>query len=489
MVATATKIAFFYGRVSTEQQAGANHASLETQEARARSYCESHGYVFAHTFIDVQSGRRDDRTQYRLMVDRALAGEADVIVVQFLDRFGRNPREILRRYWDLEEHRVAVVTTDEDVSEELMLLMRAGLAGAESRRTSERVRSYRTSRAAKGVHFGRAPYGYRRTKINDEVLWEQEPAEAEIVRETFRLSTEENLGHKSVGDQLTAQGHVSRTGGPFAAYTVQHILTNPAIAGTLEYGRRPKAGNPQTEVVRVEGFFPAILSGAEWATLQERLQIRRVMPSGPTHKSEYLLSGIARCGHCGGPMIGKMTSTYKGKRYAKYYCSRAQNSRARCAFYNGHTAAKLDEAVLAYLGQYSDPKKVRELLDASEKRDIKRGETELRQVERRLTEVEADFTKNLDLLKREVLNEEEFNKANVARRDERARLTGRQTELTAWVAQQHDRQEVVSALPSRVRSFLKDFQSLDVRRAKALLQTILAAATVSKDGTIELTFR
>jgi hypothetical protein len=62
-------------------------------------------------------------------------------------------------------------------------------------------------------------------------------------------------------------------------------------------------------------------------------------------------------------------------------------------------------------------------------------------------------------------------------------------ELTAWVAQQHDRLEVVSALPARVRSLLKDFQSLDVLQAKALLQTILATATVSRDGTIELSFR
>ena len=144
------------------------------------------------------------------------------------------------------------------------------------------------------------------------------PAEAEIVREMFRLSTKENLGHKSVSDRLNAMGYISRTERPFAAYTIQHILTNPALAGTLEYGQRPKAGNAQQEVVRVEDFFPAILTGAEWAALQERLQIRRVMPSGPTHKSKYLLSGIAMCGHCGGPMTGKMTSTCKGKRYAKY---------------------------------------------------------------------------------------------------------------------------------------------------------------------------
>jgi len=40
-----------------------------------------------------------------------------------------------------------------------------------------------------------------------------------------------------------------------------------------------------------------------------------------------------------------------------------------------------------------------------------------------------------------------------------------------------------------MRSLLKDFQSLEVRRAKALLQTILATATVYRDGVIELSFR
>ena len=44
-------------------------------------------------------------------------------------------------------------------------------------------------------------------------------------------------------------------------------------------------------------------------------------------------------------------------------------------------------------------------------------------------------------------------------------------------------------LAARVRSFLKDVQALDTRRAKALLQTILSAAHVYRDGRIELEFR
>ncbi|MDA1035973.1 MAG: hypothetical protein O3B65_03720 [Chloroflexi bacterium] len=43
--------------------------------------------------------------------------------------------------------------------------------------------------------------------------------------------------------------------------------------------------------------------------------------------------------------------------------------------------------------------------------------------------------------------------------------------------------------PVQIRSFLADFQSLEVRKAKALLQTILASAHVYKDGRIELAFR
>ena len=164
-------------------------------------------------------------------------------------------------------------------------------------------------------------------------------------------------------------------------------------------------------------------------------------------------------------------------------------SRARCEYYNEHATQKLEAAILEHPGAYSDPKKVRELLDASEKQEVRRRAAELKSVERRLAEVEADFAKNLALLKRDVLDEEEFRKANGARRDERARLTGRQTELTEWLAQQRERQEAVGSLPTRVRSFLKDVQALDTRRDKALLQTILSAAHVYRDGRIELEFR
>lgn len=497
MTITAQKRAVGYARVSTDQQVGFHHASLDTQEKRIIDHSVGFNYSLVQTFVDVQSGRRDDRPDYQRMLAFVRDDGADVVVVQYLDRFGRNPEEILGRFWELKRLGVTIDVTDEDIQEEFVLLMRAGIAGAESKRTSERVKANMARIVSRGTHSGRTPFGFKPARRFDGSRaivdhWEIDAPQAEVIREMVRLATEDNRGFLSIANTLNEKGYRTASGGTWVAASVHVILRNPVLNGTMVYGRRgKKKGNVDEEknLIRVENAFPKILSDQDWVALQKRLDIRREHSRGATHKSDYVLSGIARCGHCGGPMTGKMTSTYKGKKYAKYYCSRAQHSREACAFYNGHAAPKLEAAVLEYLAQYSDTKKVRELLDADGRREIKKREAELRRIGKQLTAIEADFDKNLDLLKRDILNDDEFTKANEARRQERSQLEARQVGLASKLRAQAERHDAVTALPAQIRSFLKDFQSLEVRKAKALLQTILASAHVYKDGRIELAFR
>ena len=102
---------------------------------------------------------------------------------------------------------VEVVATDEDIREELYSLVKAGMAGAESKRNSERVRANMGTAVNKGIHVGRPPYGLRSIKDIKEatvtVRWELDPLEAPIVREMYRLAVEENLGYKAIADKLT----------------------------------------------------------------------------------------------------------------------------------------------------------------------------------------------------------------------------------------------------------------------------------------------
>jgi DNA invertase Pin-like site-specific DNA recombinase len=89
VIASKTKRGVGYIRVSTPGQTGEHHSSLETQEASYINYCKQYDIAPVASFTDVVSGRRDDRKEYRRMVDFVLQGGADVVIVKFLDRFGK----------------------------------------------------------------------------------------------------------------------------------------------------------------------------------------------------------------------------------------------------------------------------------------------------------------------------------------------------------------------------------------------------------------
>lgn len=489
-----SKRAVGYIRVSTGKQARSDRSSLETQEQRIRQTVTDSGNDLVEVFSDVESGRRDDRPEYRRMLDFVAENSIDVVYVQYLDRFGRNTQEILSRIWRLKEARVAVEATDQDIKGELMLLIQAGFAAHESRRTGERVRINMRNSAKKGVHSGPPPYGLspvREIRDGKAVVarWEIDESQAEIVREMRRLSVDENLGFKAIADSLNERG-MTRNGRHWVPASVQLILRNPALKGTMVFGRTRRKDRPPQEPIEVPGVFPPILTHQEWNDLQTRLDIRQGAPRGSVHRSQYLLSGVARCGHCGGPLTGKAGARRKdGTLYRSYLCVNAKKAKAACAFHNSHSARKLELAVLDHLGQFSDPRRVAELMKDSGAKELKRKRGELSQLEKRLAELDRDFHKNLDLLKKELLTEEEFALANSARRDERVKTEMRLAEVRSEIATAESVKGSLTALPERIAGFQEAFEALDVPKAKAMLQMILKAVYVWNDNRVELEFR
>ena len=188
-------------------------------------------------------------------------------------------------------------------------------------------------------------------------------------------------------------------------------------------------------------------------------------------------------------MVGKVGALRRGKRYRNYWCSRALASRAQCSTYNGHSAPSLEKAILEYLEQFSDARMVREHMAAAERKDMKKKETELRRVDRGLAELESQFLKHLDLLKRGILNDQEFQKANESLRSQRDALTAQKQELESWVAEQREKVSTAERIPGEIKTFLEDFQGMEPRIQKAHLQTILKAAHVYRDDRVELEFR
>ena len=159
-----------------------------------------------------------------------------------------------------------------------------------------------------------------------------------------------------------------------------------------------------------------------------------------------------------------------------------------CAHYNGHSAPRLETAVLEYLGQFSDPEMVKRHIEAADREEMSTRESELKDVETGLAELDAQFTQNLGFLRRGVLNEQEFVKANNMARDQQSAFQESKETLARWIEEQTGREETIERVPGMIKTFLEDFHIMEPRVQKAHLQTILKAAHVSRDK-IELEFR
>ena len=160
-------VALIYRRVSSREQANEG-VSLEAQLKEARAYIVGHpGWMLDEEYEDVESGRRDDREQYRrLLLDirgHRLAGRRVVLVVAALDRLGRNVAERVRVWDELKRLDVPLYSIREGgIQTEFTYNILAAVAQEESRKIGERVRSSSQYFISMGWRsIGRVAWGYR----------------------------------------------------------------------------------------------------------------------------------------------------------------------------------------------------------------------------------------------------------------------------------------------------------------------------------------
>jgi len=226
------------------------------------------------------------------------AGQVDAVVAWASDRLHRRLDDLVE-FVTLVEHRGTAVATvksgDVDLGTphgRLVARILGSVAQGEVEQKGERQRRANQQRADAGVpRFTRRPYGY---SPDGRRL---DRAEAAVVRKAAR----EVLAGTSLMDvtrRLNAAGKVTSTGGPWTVTTLRRVLTSPRLAGLNVY---------RGEVV----------GKGDWAALLNEDTHRAVVsllgdPSrrtATTNVRKYLLSGLVRCGKCGGPMYASLAGS------------------------------------------------------------------------------------------------------------------------------------------------------------------------------------
>ena len=76
-------------------------SSKDQNEARQIEEMKKHGVDERFIFIDKESGKNFDRKEYQLI--KRVLNQGDLLIVEAIDRFGRNYREILKEWREITE--------------------------------------------------------------------------------------------------------------------------------------------------------------------------------------------------------------------------------------------------------------------------------------------------------------------------------------------------------------------------------------------------
>ena len=340
--------AALYLRVSTVRQAEVD-LSIPDQLSQTKAYCERHGWRVVAEYAEPGASAMDDhRPEFQRMIERACDDDhpIDAIVVHSFSRFFRDAFGLEMYVRRLAKHNVKLISITQELGDDpAQVMMRQVIAlfdEYQSRENGKHVLRAMKENARQGFYNGsRLPLGYtlsegekRGHRIKKKLI--VDPVEAETVKLIYRLYLEGEgltgpMGVKAVTRTLNEKGLRTRQGARFGVATTHGILTNPIYAGRARFNRREsKTGRikPAAEVVEFDA--PQIIDPVLFDQVQQSLKSRspRIVPPRIT-TSPILLSGLAYCATCNGPMTMRTGSSSTGKIYRYYTCSTSARKRSR----------------------------------------------------------------------------------------------------------------------------------------------------------------
>jgi len=348
--------AAIYARVSSERQDV--DLSISAQLKALREYAERNDHYVVTEFVDeAESGKTTDRPAFRDMVAQARrsAKPFDIILVWKYSRFARNREDSIIFKTMLRKAGVQVISITEPFEDtptgRLLEAMIESLDEFYSANLGEEVTRGMRESASRGFYVASyAPYGYRKVKVTDggreRPRLEIEDYQAQVVRRIFE-NVIKGKGLIDISKELNREGITAPRSNSWGKTTLHKMLTNEAYTGTLLWGQSSIRNLPP---VRLENAWAAIVSHDTFKQVQALLRERAFITIHPKRvASNYLLSGLAKCGYCGKTLIGQDA---KGGRFHYYVCGTLQKKGTGSCPARYTNNSKLEQAVIRKIKEH-----------------------------------------------------------------------------------------------------------------------------------------
>lgn len=493
--------AAIYARFSTDRQ---NERSIDDQVALCRTYAEREGIAVARVYDDRGKSAASifGRDGLITLMSDAKNGIFDVVIVEHSDRLTRSVRDTGDLFDRLQFLGIELRAVHSGGRLDGTMAGLFGLVGQMQREEgAKKVRRGLAGVIRSGRHAGGRAYGYRPI-LGKPGLLTCVDEEVEVVRRIFGEyvagATPRDIACGLNRDDIppprgrawnasTLNGNAARGTG---------ILNNWLYVGRLTWnkvrmvkdpdtGRRVSRPNPEAERQIVEVPALAIVSAELFAAAQARKTARSLASPGGRHKARYLLSGLLRCGGCGG---GMSTSGRDRSGRMRLRCSTSRES-GTCPDPRTVYLDQVERAVVEGLrGELRNPAVLAEFVreyHAERQRLAGRRCADRSRLERRVIAVAREAERVLDMLVNGVGDQARLSQRSKDLAAEEARLRVELAEAPAapMVVVLHPRAlERYESMLSRLQAALQAGVQSGDQEASAAIRDLVDTVTIRPDS-------
>ena len=330
-----------YARYSSDLQ---SLSSIEDQIRICSERAQNEGWKIGECYTDAGvSGASLMRPGIQSLLQAAMNGEFDVLLCEAMDRLSRDQEDIAGIFKRMEFAGVKIITLSEGEISTLHIGLKGTMNAMFLKDLADKTRRGMRGKVEKGKSGGGLAYGYSVVKQFDAhgeaIRGDREinEAQANIIRRIFRAYGTENKSPTSIASELNSEGVPCPSGKNWGQSTINGnrkrgtgILNNELYIGRLIWNRQRFIKDPNTgkRVTRLNDPSDwvvhevpelRIVDPLLWDAVKTRQKRLDAKPRAlwQTNRPQYLLSGLTKCGVCGGG-YAKINSRYYG-------CSTSKN--------------------------------------------------------------------------------------------------------------------------------------------------------------------
>lgn len=410
-----------YIRVSSDEQVGEGHYSLDAQQAKCQELANQRGWNVVEVYEDAGFSAKDDnRPEFQRLMDDARAGRFKSILVHKLDRFMRSIELIARYFRELGDLNVMLTSVSEnfDFSSphgRMYFYMLAVFAQWYLENLSAEVIKAKEQMAIKGIQNGRLPFGY--VKDEETRIPMIVPDQAAAIHKVFELYSTGTYSDRELANIFNEMGFITGRGRSWSKDTMRNMLRNEFYYGVVAHRKSLYPG-------RHDAIISRELFDQAQETRRTRSQRVRGFSNAKERNAPHFLQGLIRCGLCKRPL---RIVTAKKKHYYKE-CSEerglsCENANKRIRMESKYFKLKdfydrgADEMVLDILQSFRLPENWQDEIEARiEEMDVrKKIETKRKRLDERLRKLAVAYS-------HDAFSDEEYFAKRQAMLDEKSML-------------------------------------------------------------------